>query len=441
MIGIIATIVVLFGAFAFLLARSSAVSTVSERSLMLNAVDRAIADADAAHLLAGQSLLLAVDATAGLAQEEDVVRAIANARLRLASLEVIATELESTESGAVGRFVGTSAAFLDTLEAANLAGAKAVAQSQMSTAHETVIDVLSDRRASEVEGITMAADEAGVAATASAFVVSLAIPLVLLLGYRLLARRQLRRAEATARKDAEDDAYRAKDQFLAHVSHELRTPLTGISGFAHVLEEGSLFDPVTGLELVNLIINQAGELNRMVDDLLAASRLDTGSLSIDIEAVDVVAAINGVVPTFERFGASIPVQGPQLSALADPLRLKHLLTSLLANAITHGAPPLVVSVVPSGEMIEISVVDHGEGVPSELESVLFERFVHQGDRPLLVGSVGLGLAIARDLARRMGGNIRYERTASETRFVLELLAAPDVDKEQFDDHMALGGGQ
>ena len=408
---------------------------------MLDAVDRAMADADAAYLLTGQSLLLAVDATAGLAQEEDVAGAIANARARLASLEVAAAELESTESAAVGRFVGSSAAFLDTIEAANVAGAKAVAESQITTAHEGVVNVLSDRRATELEAITVAADQAGWAATASAFVVSLALPLGLLLGYRLLARRQLRRTEAIARQEAEDDAYRAKDQFLAHVSHELRTPLTGISGFAHVLEEGSLYDPVTGLELVNLIINQAGELNRMVDDLLAASRLDTDSLSIDIEAVDVVAAVNKVVPTFERFGASIPVQGPHVTALADPLRLKHLLTSLLANAITHGEPPLSISVVPSGDKIEVSVVDHGQGVPAEMESILFERFVHQGDQPLLVGSVGLGLAIARDLARRMGGDIRYIKTGSDTRFVLELLAAPDVDSEHFDSGLVFGGGQ
>ncbi|NNC39531.1 MAG: HAMP domain-containing histidine kinase [Acidimicrobiia bacterium] len=438
-LGAVALIVVVFGVFAFVMARSAGVSAIAERAFTLDAVDQALAHADVAHVLVGDTLLLAVDETAGLADADSVASALDAARQRLGSLEASAANLGADERSDIGRFAGAAFSMLDTLESGNLAGAKAAAEAEVATAYRTAAAALAERRGVEIDAIAATSDLAGALATGAAFVVALAIPIGLLIGYRLLARRQLRKAEAAAWMTADEDALKAKDEFLSHVSHELRTPLTGITGFAQVLEEGSLFDPVTGLELINLIIGQADELNRMVDDLLAASRLDSDALSIEVEAVDLAPAINAVVPSFERYGTSIEVSCPDIKALADPLRLRHLLRSLLANATNHGAPPLHIRVSSSGDAVEIAVIDQGDGVSSEMESRLFERFVHKGDEPLLVGSVGLGLAVARDLARRMGGGIKYERD-EETRFILELLKAPDLDSLRPDDE-ALTGSQ
>ncbi|MDF1597292.1 MAG: HAMP domain-containing sensor histidine kinase [Acidimicrobiia bacterium] len=437
-LGIAALVVALLAAFAFLMSRSVGASAVAERSLTLDAVDQALAHAEVAHVLVGDALLLAVDVTAGIADADSAAVALDAARQRLGSLEAAAIGLGADERSAVGRFTGAAFAMLDTLDSGNLAGAKAAATAEVTGAHDTAMSALADRRAVELDAIAAVGDQAGAVATAAAFLVALGIPLALLGGYRMLARRQLRKSAADAWQAAGEDAFRAKDEFLSHVSHELRTPLTGISGFAHVLEEGSLFDPVTGLELVNLIIGQAAELSRMVDDLLVASRLDSNSLSIEIEALDLSSEISAVIPAFERYGSSIPVYCPNLRVLADPLRLRHLLRSLLANATNHGEPPLHVRVTPAGETVEIAVIDNGNGVSPEMEPKLFERFVHKGDQPLLVGSVGLGLAVARDLARRMGGDIRYER-GEDTRFVLELLKAPDLTALQPDDEALTGG--
>ena len=436
-LGASALVVVVLGAFAFLMARSAGASTVAERALTLDAVDQALADAEVAHVLVGDSLLLAVDVTAGIADVDLATSALDAARQRLGSLEASAAGLGADERSDVGRYAGAAFSMLDTLESGNLAGAKAAAAAEVADAYGTAVATLAGRRSIEIDAISAARDQAGAIATGAAFIVALTIPVTLLAGYRLLARRQLQKAEAEAWSNADEDAHRAKDDFLSHVSHELRTPLTGITGFAQVLEEGSLFDPVTGLELINLIIGQAGELNRMVDDLLVASRLDSNALSIEVENVELSSAINAVIPMFERFGTSIPVYCPQIHALADPLRLQHLLRSLLANATNHGAPPLHVRVTAIDDTVEIAVIDQGEGVTAEMESRLFERFVHKGDEPLLVGSVGLGLAVARDLARRMGGDIRYERE-NETRFVLELLKAPDLDTLQPEDAALTG---
>lgn len=420
------------GLFGFLLARSAGVSTVVERSLTLDAISQTRADVDAANLLSGNAILLSVDVAAGIADAESVVLVLDAARQRLGALETSGAELDADLRSAIGRYTGSAFAMLDTLESDNLAGAKAAAEGEVASAHQAVSAALARVHQTEIEAISDAGAWAGLVAMVSAFIVMLAVPIVLLSGYRAMARRQLSKARQEAWNAADEGLFQAKDDFLAHVSHELRTPLTGITGFAQVLEDGSLFDPVTGLELVNLIIGQAGELNRMVDDLLVASRLDTGSLSIEVESVDLRTAINEVVPAFERYGAAIPVHCPELSALADPLRLRHVLRGLLANATNHGTPPLEIRVTEAGDSIEIAVIDHGNGVSPEMEPKLFERFVHEGDQPLLVGSVGLGLSVARALARRMGGEIRYER-GDQTRFVLELLAAPDLGSLRSDD--------
>lgn len=433
-------VLVAFGAFAFLLARSSGVQSMAERALALDSVDQAIAHADVAYALAGDSLILAVDVERSSSDTEALAQAVEASRQRLGELQLAVAGLDSGEQAAVGRYTGATFAMLDTLMAGDLAGAKAAATGAVAEAFSVATQALADQRQIQLDAVETAKEWAGVAATAAAVAVGLVIPLALLAGYRAMARRQLRRTEEEARRAADEDALRTKDQFLAHVSHELRTPLTGISGFAHVLEEGSLYDPVTGLELVNLIINEAGELNRMVDDLLVASRLDAGALAIDIESVDLLSVVDAVVPSFERYGARIEVNARSLDVLVDPARLRHLLRSLLANAVSHGEAPVRIEVSQVDDKVEVAVIDSGDGVDPEMEALLFERFVHKGDEPLLIGSVGLGLAVARDLARRMGGDIRYVPIEGETRFVLELMASPDLDGLRSDDEALTGGG-
>ncbi len=89
----------------------------------------------------------------------------------------------------------------------------------------------------------------------------------------------------------------------------------------------------------------------------------------------------------------------------------------------HGGPTIRVRGREAGEDYLVQVIDDGDGVPEDLEPRLFERFIHRGDRPLVVGSVGLGLAITKVLAEGMGGTIDYQRHAGRTVFAVRLRPA------------------
>jgi signal transduction histidine kinase len=105
---------------------------------------------------------------------------------------------------------------------------------------------------------------------------------------------------------------------------------------------------------------------------------------------------------------------------ADRLRLRQVLRNLLSNALKHGEPPIALTGRVERNRYVLAVTDCGPGVPPELEARLFQRFIHQGRDPLLTGSVGLGLSIARLLVRRMGGNLAYRRSDGLTTFLVEL---------------------
>jgi signal transduction histidine kinase len=151
-------------------------------------------------------------------------------------------------------------------------------------------------------------------------------------------------------------------------------------------------------------------------------------LTFKMEDVDVREEVEKVVVAFERFGGRITVSCPSVTVFADPLRLRQILRNLIANACAHGGSNIDVSAVRAGSVLTLWVADDGPGVPDHVKDRLFQRYVHQGDLPLLLGSVGLGLAIARVLAREMGGDIRYERVDGHTYFVLDLPVAAGKDR-------------
>jgi signal transduction histidine kinase len=269
----------------------------------------------------------------------------------------------------------------------------------------------------------------GMAATISGFVLVLLVPGAMIISYRSIARRQVRRAELENKLAAERELSRSKDEFIANISHELRTPLTSIYGFARVLENGSIYEPEVAHELLDLVITESLELERMVDDLLTAARASDGVLSYKLDVVDLRAELAEVLPAFERQGGSIPIAIEAVPVIADPLRLRQVLRNLIANARKHGGTEILVLGGRVGDRYELRVVDDGEGVPSDLFEALFERFVHAAARPLVAGSVGLGLHIARTLARGMGGDLEYRRDGGRTHFILSLNLAPEMPLE------------
>jgi signal transduction histidine kinase len=265
------------------------------------------------------------------------------------------------------------------------------------------------------------------------FILTLAVPGSAVIAYFLIARRQMRamRERNRIEVEAERTINRAKDAFIAGLSHELRTPLTSIYGFAEILTDGGVQGPEATAETAQIIANEAAEMTRMVDDLLAASRLDSTGVEIEMERTNVRDVVEAAVTPFARAGMEVVWEPTNAFVDTDAARLKHVLINLLSNAARHGGPECGIEVTEGDGVVDIEVWDNGAGVPEDQVDRLFDRFVHAGDAPLLTGSVGLGLAIASRLTALMDGSLRYQRFGAKTYFVVTVpaSAARELDEE------------
>ncbi len=200
-------------------------------------------------------------------------------------------------------------------------------------------------------------------------------------------------------------------EFLATVSHELRTPLTGIIGFADTLTH--YWDQLSNerrLNSVRKMQRSAQRLDRLVRDILLASRLEDATFSLRLETVDACAVVRQVVDEIRAKypGQAVEVTVPRHSLLttADSERLAQVLVNLLDNAIKYSpeASPVGVGVEGRDGVTRFWVHDEGPGISSDQISRLFGRFARLGHTPRegLSGS-GLGLYICQHLVKAMGG--------------------------------------
>ena len=227
----------------------------------------------------------------------------------------------------------------------------------------------------------------------------------------------LLRAAERARADAEE-ANRAKSAFLASMSHELRTPLNAISGYVELIEMG-LRGPVTDAQRIDLgrIRRSQQHLTSLIDNVLNFVRLETGHLPFSIDDVPLESTIQRVeeliLPQLERKGLRFvrSAASEPLIVRADSEKLRQILVNLLTNAVkfTAAGGVITLAVAAQGEWVRVSVRDTGIGIPREMLDDIFEPFVQAGRLSSAPGEgVGLGLAISRDFARRMGGDIDVE---------------------------------
>jgi signal transduction histidine kinase len=237
--------------------------------------------------------------------------------------------------------------------------------------------------------------------------------------------------ETTSDREVE----RLKDEFLASVSHELRTPLTSIVGYAEVLNAGDFGElGVEQSEFVSVIERNADRLTRLVDDLLLTARIESHTLELNYEDVDVAALVadcaQSVTPYAESRGVSLVLDTEPLTLSADTLRLSQLLTNLLSNGVKFTPDGGTVTVRTGREdgLGVLEVEDTGMGIPAEEQHKLFERFFRSSvaHRRSIEGT-GLGLVIAKAIAERHGGRIVFESQVGEgTTFRVELPLQADI---------------
>lgn len=238
---------------------------------------------------------------------------------------------------------------------------------------------------------------------------------VVALGARLRHRREMDELRSLDRQ---------KDDFLATVSHELRTPLTSILGFADALTS-SEFAPVERAEMIGYIGDEAKAMEGIVQDLLVVARLQQGgAVPMSLEPVADLAAEIGRIGSQMSAIRDVPVTvAGNGAACADPARLRQIIRNLFDNAVRHGRPPITVTIEVDGAAACILVRDDGDGIDPAVNGGLFNRYRSGPNPDGLPTSTGIGLWLSRELARLMGGDLRFVHSKGGATFELILPAA------------------
>lgn len=226
-------------------------------------------------------------------------------------------------------------------------------------------------------------------------------------------------------------------RFVADAAHELRTPIAGVQAAAEaVLQAGPTGSPDERDRLHLLLVREARRAGRLVEDLLSLARIDAG-LELHRVPTDLATLARSEAERIRLLAPDLTVTVAQpglttagLAAFVDPERVAQVLANLLDNARRHAGDggTVTVSVRPAGPWVELSVADTGPGVPATDRERIFDRLVRlDGARSAHSGGAGLGLAIARGIARAHGGDLRCADPGpgGGALFVLVLPAAAD----------------
>jgi signal transduction histidine kinase/ActR/RegA family two-component response regulator len=277
-------------------------------------------------------------------------------------------------------------------------------------------------------------------------VLAVGIPLMLVvcIGIWLLVRYQrhewLLALEIEHERDRADAASRQKSEFLSRMSHELRTPLNAVLGFAQVLEMGDL-DP-DQRDATGHILKGGRHLLELVNEVLDIARVESGTLAMSVERVEVDNLIRETVDLVGPLAAarSITVTSESSDAivLADAQRLKQVLLNLLSNAIkyNHDEGLVTVTVEPGRTgTTRMVVADTGPGLDQDEIGQIFVPFDRLGAERTGVEGTGIGLALSSGLARAMGGVLEVaSEPGSGSRFWVELPTADGAARDSVIPH-------
>jgi signal transduction histidine kinase len=278
-------------------------------------------------------------------------------------------------------------------------------------------------------------------------VLAIAVPLGLVVagGVLLLVRVQRRqwRAEAAlaVARDQARDASRLKTEFLSRVSHELRTPLNAILGFGQLLQLDDLTQEQS--ESVDHMVRGGRHLLGLINEVLDISRIETGSLALSVEVVELQEVVTettdliGPLAAEREIALEVPAPGDRRWVVqADRQRLKQVLLNLTSNAVkyNHHGGVIRIAAVPAAEgRIAVTVSDTGPGIPPDKMERLFLPFDRLGAEQTDVQGTGLGLALSQGLMEAMGGTLTAVSVEGQgTTFTLELALSdrPTGEDEQ-----------
>jgi two-component system phosphate regulon sensor histidine kinase PhoR len=223
-----------------------------------------------------------------------------------------------------------------------------------------------------------------------------------------------------------------RSQFVATISHELRTPLASLHGAAMTLREHEL-PAQTQNDLLEMIAEQSNRLAKLVEEILVAAQLDSGSLSVVADTFDPEELVRGVVTAEHSRVAeertmevTMPPVVPKVHG--DGARTRQVLLNLIDNAIKYSPSGgrIDVRLTTVGDRLRFSVHDEGLGIPVGEHERIFDKFYRlDPDQRRGIGGTGLGLYICRELIRSMHGRIWVDSEPGKgTTFAFELPAEP-----------------
>ncbi len=236
--------------------------------------------------------------------------------------------------------------------------------------------------------------------------------------------------DAIVAKEAAEKANEAKNEFLSRMSHELRTPLNAVLGFAQLLE--MRFDDPKVIEATQAIIKGGNHLLMLINEILDLARIESGTLTVSVESVEISDVISHVAdlvePLAAKAGVSVFVTTASFQDVyvrADSRRLLQALLNVVSNAIKYnhkGGSVKIVGRETDKETFQIDVVDTGQGIPEEHHAELFQPFRRFGD--LNIEGSGLGLVVSKSFIDMMEGSIELAHSSLEgTTFTVTLKKA------------------
>ena len=228
---------------------------------------------------------------------------------------------------------------------------------------------------------------------------------------------------------------RQKTDFVSNVSHELKTPLTSIRMFSELLAEGRVADPAKQHSYLNIITAEAARLTRLINNVLDFARLERGEKKYNFQPCDLGEIVRGVAQTFRphleaagfKFDCVLPSLALAVPVNGDADALSQIIVNLLSNAEKYSADRKEIALQLERHATplphaEVQVLDRGLGVPRGSGEKIFEKFyrAHDSLNSGVQGS-GLGLTLARQIARAHGGDVVYEpREGGGSCFMLRL---------------------
>ena len=238
-----------------------------------------------------------------------------------------------------------------------------------------------------------------------------------------------RTADLEAARDIAEEASREKNKFLSRMSHELRTPMNAILGFAQVLNLENITEKQK--EFVNEILMGGEHLLKLINELLDLSRIESGKIEVLMQPVNIRESVEHALKSIHPLVIDMKLTTNNLCkdnvlVLADPTRFNQILINLLSNAAKYNCKGGLIEIRCENifaERIRVSVKDTGKGIKHEHFSHLFEPFNRLGAEKSGIEGTGIGLALTKQLALLMGGEIFLESTTDKgTIFSLELSA-------------------